>query len=115
MSDRYFLQDTRTIIGNCMVFWAKDAQGYTTDIDAAHLFTLEEALSKRSTDRPWPECVIRSIAKLRADIQNVPRARPKHWPDKEMLPSYDSLARRVSNLERKIAGTRFCPACRNED
>lgn len=71
--EMYFIQDTRTMVGNCMLFWAKESKGYTTNIDEAGLYTLEEAISKRNTDRPWPASLIRKLAKPRVDFQDLPR------------------------------------------
>lgn len=51
----YVLQDTRSTLGNAMVFHAKDHRGYTTDLAEAHLFTLKEANlqhADRTTDQP---------------------------------------------------------------
>jgi len=35
----------RTYVGNSLVFWREGKAGYTTDIDKAHKFTHEQALS----------------------------------------------------------------------
>ena len=77
--EKYFLQDTRTIVGNCLVFWRKESKGYTTNLDDAELFTIEEALSHRSTDRPWPESLMRSLARPMVDHQLL--------PDRKALPA----------------------------
>lgn len=113
MAGLYFLQDTRSVVGNCMVFWAKDCCGYTTNLEDAHLFTLDEAIGHRSTDRPWPAEQMWKLSKPRVDVQDLPRK--KVFPEKEMLPSYDSLTRRIDRLERKISGMQNCPACREDD
>lgn len=68
---KYYLQDSRTVVGNFLLFWRKDHQGYTTNIDDAHEFTLEEALSHRVSDVPWPVDEMRKIARLRVDHQNL--------------------------------------------
>lgn len=68
---KYYLQDSRSIVGNFLLFWRKDHRGYTTDIDDAHEFTLEEALSHRESDVPWSVDEMRSVAKLRVDHQNL--------------------------------------------
>jgi len=31
----YYIQDTRSVVGNCALWWRKDDQGYTCDIDDA--------------------------------------------------------------------------------
>ncbi|WP_273206735.1 hypothetical protein [Marinobacter subterrani] len=51
----YVLQDSRSYADNQLLFWAKDAAGYTTDLNQAHRFTHEEALEQerqRATDIP---------------------------------------------------------------
>lgn len=53
--DLYVLQDIRSTADNRMLFWAKEARGYTTDLNEAHRFTKESALAqheRRSTDIP---------------------------------------------------------------
>lgn len=68
----FYLQDTRSIVGNCMVWWAKDCNGYTTKISDAHVFTKEEAY-KRSCDRPtdlyWPKEYIDARLSRHVDAQ----------------------------------------------
>lgn len=71
---KYYLQDSRSIVGNFLLFWVKDHKGYTTDIDQAHEFTLEEALSHRDTDVPWPVDLCREVARLRVDHQKLPHS-----------------------------------------
>jgi hypothetical protein len=39
--DSYYLQDTRSYVGNCPVWWCKDGNGYTTDLRKAHHYTLQ--------------------------------------------------------------------------
>lgn len=69
--EKYYLQDSRGVVGNFLLFWRKDHHDYTTDIDEAHEFTLEEALSHRETDVPWPVSQMRKVARLRVDHQNL--------------------------------------------
>lgn len=78
---KYFLQDTRDMVGNCMLFWRKGSRGYTTRIEEAELFTVEEALSHRKTDRPWPEDLIRGIARLTVDHQHLPDVHYQRTPE----------------------------------
>jgi hypothetical protein len=68
---KYYLQDSRQVVGNFLLFWKKDCRGYTTNIEEAHEFTLEEALSERDTDVPWPVDEMQAIAKPRVDHQNL--------------------------------------------
>ncbi len=57
----YYLQDTRQILGNDLVWWAQDSRGYTTDVSKAHVFTKAQAYNQhrcRETDLPWPKAYI---------------------------------------------------------
>ena len=72
----YYLQDSRSYVGNCPSWWAKDRAGYTTKLDEAHRFTFDEAMRQhreRSTDIPWPCSEIDSLARLTVDMQCMRR------------------------------------------
>ena len=43
MSDEYLIQDSRSYVGNCVLWWREHGRGYTTDIDDAGRFTEEVA------------------------------------------------------------------------
>lgn len=62
----YYIQDSRSYVGNCVVFWGKERSGYVCDITKAGLYTYEEAMSQhksRHTDIPW----------LKEDVENALR------------------------------------------
>lgn len=68
----YYIQDTRTICGNCAMWWGKDSSGYTCNLDEAGVYDEEEArrIEKiRGTDRLVPVEIARAIAvrHVRAD------------------------------------------------
>jgi len=84
--DLYVLQDSREHPDNQMLFWAKNAQGYTTNIDKAHRFTQREAEAQqktRETDIPHRvgdlapatdkmlDQASRSLAKLEREIREA--------------------------------------------
>ena len=51
----YYIQDTRSTVGNCALWWRTEAKGYTCDIDAAGQFRGVYARGlDRATDVPWP-------------------------------------------------------------
>jgi hypothetical protein len=50
----FFILDTRTPVGNCALWWAKDSRGYTCDLDEAGIYTEAEARSHRDTDVAVP-------------------------------------------------------------
>ncbi len=74
MSDLFYLQDTRQIVGNDMMWWAKDGRGYTTDVSKAEVYTRKEAFGQydaRDSDRPWPKAYIDGKVRPAVDIQVV--------------------------------------------
>ena len=78
MGDRFVLVDTRTTVGNCLLFWCWDGAGYTTDLMAAARYTYEEARAQersRPTDRAYRLSDLAPLAKMRVDHQDVPGTR----------------------------------------
>jgi hypothetical protein len=76
MSDLFYLQDSRSYVGNDMLFWAKDGKGYTTDMRLAEVYTKDEAVSqhrRRETDIPWPKDYIDARTRPAVDMQYVKR------------------------------------------
>ena len=76
MSDEFYLQDSRSYVGNDMLFWAKDGRGYTTDMRKAQVYTKEQAVAKhrsRETDIPWPKAYIDARTRPAVDMQYVKR------------------------------------------
>lgn len=76
MSDLYYLQDSRTFVGNDVMWWAKDGNGYTTDLRKAHIYTKEEAVRQhqsRETDIPWPKDYIDARTRPAVDMQYINR------------------------------------------
>lgn len=70
----YYLQDSRSYVGNCPQWWAKDRAGYTSRLDEAHRFTFDEAMQQhreRDTDIPWPCAEIDSLARRTVDHQHM--------------------------------------------
>lgn len=52
----YYIQDTRQIVGNCMMFWCPGDKGYTCQLDLAGKYIGAEALSRcrDGTHMAWP-------------------------------------------------------------
>jgi hypothetical protein len=70
------LQDSRSYVGNDMLFWAKDGNGYTTDMRLAEVYTKEQAMAQhhvRITDIPWPKEYIDAKTRPAVDMQYVKR------------------------------------------
>ena len=74
--EEYYLQDSRTFVGNNVMWWAK-AGGYTTDLSFAKVFTREEAVRQnesRDSDIPWPKAYIDARTRPAVDMQYIKRA-----------------------------------------
>jgi hypothetical protein len=70
----YYIQDTRSFIGNCPVFWGPDGNGYTTDLRHAGKYTFEKAMRQhfmRDTDLPWLCDEIDAIQRPTVDQQDM--------------------------------------------
>lgn len=70
----FYLQDSRSHVGDGLTFWAKDGKGYVTDLDKAELYTAEQATSHRDTDIPWPRDYIDARAHYGVDCQLMDEA-----------------------------------------
>jgi hypothetical protein len=60
----YYIIDSRQIVGNDLLFWAKEGIGYTCNIEEAGLF--EKNYSDRETDIQVPReiieaCIVRHV------------------------------------------------------
>lgn len=67
----FYLQDSRTYVGNDMLFWAWGG-GYTTNILKAEVFSKERALvlhRGRESDIPWPKEYIDARVRPAVDMQ----------------------------------------------
>lgn len=74
----FYIQDTRSFVGNCPMWWGPDGNGYVTRLDEAGRYTLEDALGQHrvsKTDVPWPCAEIDALGRLTVDHQHMrPRA-----------------------------------------
>jgi len=83
MSDEFYLQDKRAMVGNAMVWWRRDSKGYCCDVRDAHRFTREEAFKQhesRETDVPWPCDYIDARVSHTVDCQLVDLAQAQSVP-----------------------------------
>lgn len=72
----YYLCDTRTVVGNCLMFWRKGAKGYSCDLNQAEVYTEKEAMSLhkgRETDVPMPKDLLDLLVKRHIDHQDIDR------------------------------------------
>lgn len=82
MSTLYYLQDSRSFVGNCVVWWAKGGNGYTTDTSRAQLYTREEAMAQhrtRPSDVPWPATYVQDRTAPTVDAQKLKRKDVDVW------------------------------------
>mgnify|MGYP000688627538 CR=1 FL=1 len=76
-SGLYFVQDTRSFVGNCPLWWKPNGGGYTTNLDEAGKFTREAAMKlhqNRDTDLPWLCSDINRLRRATIDAQYLPRS-----------------------------------------
>ena len=75
MSDtvnEFYLQDSRSYVGNNVLWWAKNNKGYTTDLSKAEIYPKEQAArmnATRPTDIPWPKSYIDDKVRPAVDMQ----------------------------------------------
>lgn len=72
----YYLQDSRSFVGNDVLWWCPDSAGYTTDLRKAAVYSKEEAQAKhdfRATDIPWPKAYIDAKVRPAVDMQYINR------------------------------------------
>ena len=83
----FYVQDSRTYVGNDMLWWRKGNRGYTTNLEEAEIYTKEEIQKKflgnsvRESDIIWPFEQINSIARRTVDMQYT----NSEWIVKELL------------------------------
>jgi len=56
----FYIQDKRQIVGNCVLWWRANGQGYTTELNDAGLYPAEKGL--RETDVLVPKELAESLA-----------------------------------------------------
>jgi hypothetical protein len=74
---KYYMQDSRSYIGNCMKWW-KLGGGYTADLCEAQVWTESAAMrqhASRETDIPWTKEVIDELARPTVDMQKAKKAK----------------------------------------
>jgi hypothetical protein len=63
----YYIQDTRTVCGNSVMWWRESGRGYTTDLKEA--WKVPATWKGRETDKLWPCSTIDKLATLQLDVQ----------------------------------------------
>jgi hypothetical protein len=75
----YLMQDTRQLVGNCILWWGPNGNGYLCNVDEAGRYTgAEVRRMRRDTDAPWPvEHVLKhTVRHARGDVQAFDRRAP---------------------------------------
>ena len=67
----FYVQDKRQYVGNCILWWRENGNGYTTNIDEAGVFTEKNLPIKRETDVAWPKDYIDEHLRQTVDVQDV--------------------------------------------
>ena len=83
----YVVVDTRSVVGNCALFWGPKRSGYTCDLDRAGRYTREEAIQierTRDTDKAVALSVAQTFVRRHvaaSDLRGTPRLTPTrgHW------------------------------------
>lgn len=68
----FYLRDSRGNTGSSCMFWAENGNGYTTNLDRAHVYTLDEAqryFNSRHTDVPLSKALVDELVTVRVDHQ----------------------------------------------
>ena len=86
MRKKFYIQDTRSYVGNSMLWWKHDNCGYVCDIRQARIFTNEEARkicrgrgryaqTSRDGKRMWPKDYIDERISHHIDMQHCDTAK----------------------------------------
>lgn len=69
----YVIQDRRSYVGNAVLWWGLNGNGYVCDINKAHKYTYDELLKfkPRDTDIIWDLEHVMTATKLIIDAQNL--------------------------------------------
>jgi len=87
MDKMFYLRDSRSDVGRTCMFWAERG-GYTSNLDLAEIFTLEEAQRKfnsRHTDVPLSKTLVDELARSRVDCQYLPEDGEKDGCDEYVI------------------------------
>lgn len=74
VGEAYLIQDSRSYVGNAVLWWCDGGAGYTTDIDKAGRFTKEKAETQhrhRKTDVPYRLIDVAPLAIRIVDMQKL--------------------------------------------
>lgn len=72
---KYYIQDKRSIVGNCASWWRAGGGGYTCELGEAGPYTGKYCRGLRDTDIPWPASLVADIAVQHVRVEALGRAR----------------------------------------
>jgi len=116
----YYVQDTRTILGNDLMWWAIDGKGYTSDLSRAEVWKREDAFrqcEKITHFRPWPKEYVDKRTRPAVDFQYVSLDDSGVTIPKLLVQSEAKFRRKSNNCEgcgrflsdeQNVLGCRFC-------
>lgn len=58
----FYIQDKRSVVGNCVLWWRANGQGYTTELNDAVLYSASKAGGLRESDVLVPKELAESLA-----------------------------------------------------
>ncbi len=64
---KFYIMDTRQVVGNCVLWWCPDGAGYTTQLEEAGLY--EHSDDRRPTDVEVPEDLARACGVTHVRIE----------------------------------------------
>ena len=75
-SELYYVENIeRGVVGNCLLWWKKNNNGYVCDLKEAKKFSQEEAFDLCNSSprkyRPWKASEIEKIIQHHVDIQSL--------------------------------------------
>lgn len=68
----YYVQDKRNYVGNSVLWWGKNSNGYVCNLPDAHEYTYEEIqkfIGCRDTDVIWPSDHVKKAIRQHVDVQ----------------------------------------------
>lgn len=72
----FYVQDSRSYVGNDVLWWASGGNGYTSDLSKAQTYTLGQAQAmhdSRHSDIPWPKAYVDAKTRPAVDMQYIRR------------------------------------------
>lgn len=75
--EMFYVQDNRSYVGNAVLWWGLESNGYVTDIKKAQKYTKDDIIRKfgggRETDIIWPASHVEGAVREYIDIQGLRR------------------------------------------